>query len=93
MKTDSILSKAEARVSRGYVEGLSGKEIADCLCISYNTVIRHTQMTERWPHRGDEIQVFDLTPEEVRRQNRKDNRTRRRAIIRCAIKRWLGAKF
>lgn len=43
MKTDSILSKAEAHVSRGYVEGLSGKEIADCLCISYNTVIRHTQ--------------------------------------------------
>jgi DNA-binding CsgD family transcriptional regulator len=43
MKTDSILSKAEARVSRGYVEGLSGKEIADRLCISYNTVIRHTQ--------------------------------------------------
>lgn len=29
MKTDSILSKAEARVSRGYVEGLSGKEIAE----------------------------------------------------------------
>lgn len=27
MKTDSILSKAEARVSRGYVEGLSGKEL------------------------------------------------------------------
>ena len=50
-------------------------------------------MTERWPIRGDEIQVFDLTPEEAYRQNRKDNRTRRRAIIRCAIKRWLGVKF
>lgn len=49
-------------------------------------------MTERWPHRGDEIQVYDLTPEEVRRQNRKDNRTRRRAIIRCTIKRWLRMK-
>ncbi len=43
MKTDAILSKAEARVSRGYVDGLSGKEIADRLCVSYNTVIRHTQ--------------------------------------------------
>ena len=50
-------------------------------------------MTERWPYHGVEFQVYDLTPEEVRRQNRKDNRTRRRAIIRCAIKRWLGAKF
>ena len=50
-------------------------------------------MTERWPHRGDEIQVYDLTPEEAYRQNRKDNRTRRRAIIRCTIKRWLGVKF
>lgn len=49
-------------------------------------------MTERWPHRGDEIQVYDLTPEEVRRQNRKDNRTRRWAIIRCTIKRWLRLK-
>lgn len=43
MKTDAILSKAEARVARGYVDGLIGKEIADRLCISYNTVIRHTQ--------------------------------------------------
>ena len=43
MKTDAILSKAEARVARAYVDGLIGKEIADRLCISYNTVIRHTQ--------------------------------------------------
>lgn len=43
MKTDAILSKAESRIVRGYVEGLIGKEIADTLCISYNTVVRHTQ--------------------------------------------------
>lgn len=43
MKTDAILSKAESRVARAYVDGLTGKEIADRLCISYNTVVRHTQ--------------------------------------------------
>ena len=43
MKTDAILSRAEARVARAYVDGLIGKEIAARLCISYNTVIRHTQ--------------------------------------------------
>lgn len=49
-------------------------------------------MIERWPHRGDEIQVFDLTPEEAYRQSLRDHKTSRRAIIWCAIKRWLGIK-
>ena len=49
-------------------------------------------MIERWPYHGVEFQVYDLTPEEVYRQNRKDNRTRRWAIIRCTIRRWLGMK-
>lgn len=43
MKTDAILSKAESRIARGYVEGMIGKEIAEELSISYNTVVRHTQ--------------------------------------------------
>lgn len=38
MKTDSILSKAEARVSRGYVEGLSGRVL-----IFGDEVVTHTK--------------------------------------------------
>lgn len=43
MKTDFILSKAEARIAQCYVEGMIGKEVADVCHVSYNTVIRHTQ--------------------------------------------------
>lgn len=43
MKTDAILSKAESRVALCYVFGLIGKEAAGALCVSYNTIIRHTQ--------------------------------------------------
>lgn len=43
MKTDAILSRAEARIARCYVDGMIGKEIAEACHISYNTVIRHTQ--------------------------------------------------
>lgn len=43
MKTDAVLSKAEARIARCYVEGMIGKEVADACHVSYNTVIRHTQ--------------------------------------------------
>lgn len=39
---------------------------------------------------GDDIRVYSLTPEEIRRQNRRDNRTRRWAIIRCSLRRWMG---
>lgn len=46
-------------------------------------------MIERWPYHGDELQLFELTREEIIRQNRLDNWTRRKAIVRCAIKRWL----
>ena len=49
-------------------------------------------MIERWPYHGDELQLFELTREEIIRQNRRDNRTRRWAIIRCTIRRWLGMK-
>lgn len=38
-------------------------------------------MIERTPHLGDEIQLFELTPEEIERYNRKDRRTRRLAIV------------
>ena len=31
-----------------------------------------------------------LTPEEIARQNRRDNWCRRRAIVRCALQRWIG---
>lgn len=47
-------------------------------------------LIERWPHRGDEIRVYDLNPEEIRRQNRRDNRMRRWAAIRCLLRRGLG---
>ena len=50
-------------------------------------------MTECWPHRGDEIQVFDLTPEEAYRQSLRDYKTSRKGIIKCAIRRWLGMKL
>lgn len=43
MKTDSILTKSETKVAYGYVSGMIGKEIADEIGISYNTVVRHTQ--------------------------------------------------
>lgn len=43
-------------------------------------------MIERWPVRGAEIQVYELTPEEVLRQNRRDNRTRRWATVRCMLR-------
>lgn len=47
-------------------------------------------MIERWPSKGDEIQLFELTREEIIRQNRRDNWTRRKAIVLGTIKRWLG---
>lgn len=43
LKTDAILTKAETRIALGYVDGKIGKEIADENCLSYNTVVRHTQ--------------------------------------------------
>lgn len=45
LKTDAVLTPAETRVAVGYCYryGLIGKEIADRLNISYNTVVRHTQ--------------------------------------------------
>lgn len=45
-------------------------------------------MIERWPDHGAEIRVYTLTPEEIARQNRRDNWCRRRAIVRCALQRW-----
>lgn len=42
---------------------------------------------------GDDIRVYSLTPEEIRRQNRRDNRTRRWGIIKSVIQRWLGMKL
>lgn len=48
-------------------------------------------MIERWPYHGDELQLFELTREEIIRQNRRDNWTRRKAIVLCAIKRWVHA--
>lgn len=42
-KGDSILTQAEKRVAEGYASGYIGKEIADKLGLSYNTVVRHTQ--------------------------------------------------
>ena len=47
-------------------------------------------MIERWPDHGAEIRVYTLTPEEIARQNRRDNWCRRRAIVRCALQRWIG---
>ena len=37
------LTKSELRIVAGYVDGLTGKEIADRCHLSYNTVVRHTQ--------------------------------------------------
>lgn len=49
-------------------------------------------MIERTPYQGDEIQLFELTPEEVRYFDKRDKRTMRRAIIRCTIRWWFGLK-
>ena len=38
---------------------------------------------------GTEFQVWALTQEEVRRQNRKDAAARRRGIVRSFCRRWL----
>lgn len=37
------LTKSETRIAAGYVDGLTGKEIASRHHLSYNTVVRHTQ--------------------------------------------------
>ena len=37
------LTKSELRIVAGYVDGLTGKEIASKCNLSYNTVVRHTQ--------------------------------------------------
>lgn len=47
------------------------------------------KMIERTPYHGDEIQLFELTPEEVRHYNKQDNRARRRAIAKW----WTNAIF
>lgn len=49
-------------------------------------------MVERWPVKGAEIQVYELTPKEVIRQNKRDNRARRRAILRYYLHRIFGLK-
>lgn len=50
-------------------------------------------MIERWPHLGDEIQVWHLqTAEEKARYSRRDNMRRRWAIVKCTVKRWMGMK-
>ncbi len=38
-------------------------------------------MVERTPYHGDEIQLFELSPEEVRQFNRKDNVARQWSIV------------
>ena len=38
-----MLSGAECRIAEGYVCGFIGKEIAEKMNLSYNTVVRHTQ--------------------------------------------------
>ena len=45
LATDAVLTPAETRVAVGYCYryGLTGKEIAGRLFVSYNTVVRHTQ--------------------------------------------------
>lgn len=43
LATDAILSPAETRIASGYTSGFIGKEIADRVGISYNTVVKHTQ--------------------------------------------------
>ena len=50
-------------------------------------------MIERWPHLGDEIQVWQLqTAEEKARCIRRDNRRRRWASVKCMVKCWLWMK-
>lgn len=50
-------------------------------------------MIERWPHLGDEIQVWQLqTDKEKARCIRRDNRRRHWAIVKCTVKRWMGIK-
>lgn len=50
-------------------------------------------MVERWPANGAEIQVWQLqTAKEKARCIRRDNRRRRRAIVKCTVKRWMGMK-
>ena len=43
LETEKYLTKSETRVASGYTCGLIGKEIADTIGISHNTVVRHTQ--------------------------------------------------
>lgn len=43
LNTDDILSPAETKVAAGYVSGMIGKEVANAIGISHNTVVRHTQ--------------------------------------------------
>lgn len=43
LETERYLTKSETRVASGYTCGLIGKEIADTIGISHNTVVRHTQ--------------------------------------------------
>lgn len=49
-------------------------------------------LIERTPYKGDEIQLFELTPEEVHYFNDRDNISRRWSIIRRWIKLWLRIK-
>lgn len=45
-------------------------------------------MIERTPYHGVEIQLFELTPDEIQRQNCKDERTRK-----WAIAKWWSRKI
>lgn len=45
-------------------------------------------LKECFTHQGDDILIYSLTPEERYRQNCRDNRTRRRAIVRGSLRRW-----
>ena len=50
-------------------------------------------MIERWPHLGDEIQVWQMqTGEQDALFIRRDNRRRHWAIVKCMVKCWLGMK-
>lgn len=46
-------------------------------------------MIEREKIAGVEFQVWQLTPDEIRRQNRKDNAARRKAIIVAFYRRFV----
>lgn len=50
-------------------------------------------MVERTPYHGDEIQLFELTPEETRRYNRKDNAARRWSIVKWGARRLFEIIF